>query len=111
MQWPPPRPLPELEPRDLHDLDPGLAHLRDRERVALVGHHHAGLERDDVVAVVPLLPLLLVPIATGLDDVELPDAEGVGHRRDEILVLADVERAGFGARPEADGTDAPDDLE
>src|SRR5688500_20387697 len=83
--------LAELEAGDLDDLDTGLAHLRDRERVALVGDHHTGLERDDVVAVVPLLPLLLVAVASGLDDMELRDAEGIGHRRDEVLVIAYVE--------------------
>ena len=52
--------LAELEAGDLDDLDPGLAHLGDGVGVALVGDDHAGLEGDDVVAVVPLLPLLLV---------------------------------------------------
>ena len=102
--------LAELEARDLHDLHPCLAHLGDRERVALVGHDHTGLERDDVVAVIPLLSLLLIAIPPGLHDVKLRDTEGIGHRGDEILVLADVERTGFGAWPEADGTDSPDHL-
>ena len=77
MQCPPPRPLPSSKPCDRDDLDAGLAHLRDRERVALVGDDDAGLERDDVVAVVPLLALLLVGVAAGLHDVELLDAERV----------------------------------
>ena len=63
--------LAELEALDRDDLDAGLAHLRDRERVALVGDDDAGLERDDVVAIVPLLARLLVGVAAGLDDVEL----------------------------------------
>ena len=73
--------LAELEALDRDDLDAGLAHLRDRERVALVGDDDAGLEGDDVVAVVPLLALLLVGVAAGLDDVELLDAERVGDGR------------------------------
>ena len=95
--------LAELEALDLDDLDAGLAHLRDRERVALVGDDHAGLEGDDVVSVVPLLALLLVGVAAGLDDVQLRDAERVGDRGQEVLVLADVERARLRARPDADG--------
>src|SRR4029453_7494231 len=55
--------LAQLETLDGDDLDAGLAHLGDRVGVALVGDDHAGLERDDVVAVVPLLALLLVGIA------------------------------------------------
>ena len=69
--------LAELESRDLDDLDPGLAHPGYREGVPLVRDHHTGLEGDDIVAVVPLLTLLLVPVAPRLDDVELPDSEGV----------------------------------
>ena len=72
--------LAELEALDRDDLDARLAHLRDRERVALVGDDDAGLERDDVVAVVPLLALLLVGVAAGLDDVELRDAQRVARR-------------------------------
>ena len=52
--------LAELEAGDLDHLDAGLAHLGDRVGVALVGDDDAGLEGDDVVAVVPLLALLLV---------------------------------------------------
>ena len=33
--------LPELETRDLDDLDAGLAHLGDREGVALIAHDDA----------------------------------------------------------------------
>ena len=82
--------LPELEAGDLHHLDTRLSHLGDGVGVPLVGDDHAGLERDDVVAVVPLLPLLLVLVATRLDDVELRDTEGVGDGADEVGLLRDV---------------------
>src|SRR6476619_5896900 len=62
--------LAELEALDLDHLDPRLAHLRDGEGVALIGHDDTGLERDDVVAVVPLLPLLLRLVATGGHDLQ-----------------------------------------
>ena len=41
-------------------------------------HHHAGLQGDDVVAVVPLLALLLVGVSPGLDHLQLVHAEGAG---------------------------------
>src|SRR5512133_482168 len=55
--------LAQLEALDGDDLDAGLAHLGDGVGVALISDHHARLEGDDVVAVVPLLALLLVGIA------------------------------------------------
>ena len=93
MQCPPPRPLPSSNPSIGIDLDPGLTHLRDRVGVALVGHDHTWLERDDVVAVVPLLALLLVLVASGLDDVQLVDAQRVRDGAEEALLLGDVEVA------------------
>ncbi len=93
MQWPPPRPLPSSKPAIAIDLDAGLAHLGDRVGVALVGDDDARLERDDVVAVVPLLALLLVLVATGLDDVELRHPQRVGDRAEEVCLDRDVEVA------------------
>ena len=49
------------------DLDAGLAQQRVGVGVAVVGDDDAGLERDDVVAVVPLLALrlqALPPVST-----------------------------------------------
>ena len=57
MQWPPPRPLPSSNPSIVMTSMPGLAQRGVGAGVALVGHHHPGLERDHVVAVVPLLAL------------------------------------------------------
>ena len=74
MQCPPPRPLPSSKPSIVTTSDARLTHLRDRERGRL-GDDDAGLEGDDVVAIVPLLALLLVGVATGLDDVELRESE------------------------------------
>src|SRR6478735_2608005 len=76
----------ELEALDLDDLDAGLAHLGDRVGVALVGDDHAGLERDDVVAVVPLLALLLVLVAAGLDHLQAVDLQGVGDGAEEAVL-------------------------
>ena len=72
--------LAQLETLDRDDLDSRLPHLRDRERVALVGDDDAGFEGHDVVAIVPLLARLLVGVAAGLNDVELLDAERVANR-------------------------------
>ena len=94
MQCPPPRPLPSSKPSISMHLDARLAHLGDRVGVALVGDHDARLEGDDVVAVVPLLALLLVVVAAGLDDVQLRHAERVGDRAEEVVLDGDVEVAG-----------------
>ena len=53
----------ELLAGDREDLDAGLRELRVRRLVALVGDDDAGLERDDVVAVVPLRALRLELVA------------------------------------------------
>src|SRR4051794_19924093 len=65
--------LAQLEPLDGDDLDARRAHLVDGVGVALVGDDHARLEGDHVVPVVPLLALLLVGVATGLDHPEVCD--------------------------------------
>ena len=93
MQWPPPRPLPSSKPSISTTSTPACAHLGDRVGVALVGDDDAGLEGDDVVAVVPLLALLLVLVAAGLDDVQLAHAERVGDRAEEVVLDGDVEVA------------------
>src|SRR5262249_62327533 len=59
--------LTELEPGDSDHLDAGLAQRRVDAGVPLIGHHHAGLARDDVVAVVPLLAPGLEEAPSGLD--------------------------------------------
>src|SRR5689334_4504414 len=45
--------LTELEALDRDHLDPGLAQRGVGAGVALIGHHHPGLQRDHVVPVVP----------------------------------------------------------
>src|SRR6185295_1976561 len=72
---PAPAPLAELEALDLDDLDAGLAHPRDRVRVALVGDDDARLDGHDVVAVVPLLAFLLVDVPARLDHLDAADVE------------------------------------
>src|SRR4051794_36823596 len=61
----------ELLAGDRVDLDPGLGELLVGGLVALVGDDHAGRERDDVVAVVPLVALGLELVAARGDDLEL----------------------------------------
>ena len=69
--------LAELEALDRHHLDAGPAHGVDRVGVALVGDDRAGLEGDDVVAVVPLRPLGLELVTGGRDGFQLLEPEGV----------------------------------
>src|SRR5712664_4139246 len=77
--------LAELKARDPDDLDPGVAHPRDRVRVALIGDDHAGLDRHGVVGVVPLLPFGLVLAVPCFDHVDVIDPQGVGHGRKKVL--------------------------
>src|SRR5215475_9163167 len=72
--------LAKLEALDRDDLDPGLAQRGVGAGVALVRDHHAGLERDHVVAVVPLLPLGLERVPAGLDDAHLAYAQRLAHQ-------------------------------
>ncbi len=73
--------LTELESLDGQHFDSGIPHLCDRVGVALIGDHHAWLDCDGVVRVIPLLALLLVLVAAGLDDRQLLHAERVAARQ------------------------------
>ena len=84
MQWPPPRPRPSSAPTIVITSTPGLAQQRVGERVAVVGEDHARLERDGVVAAVPLLPLGLVDVAAGVDHLDRRQPELAGHDVDEL---------------------------
>ena len=73
--------------------------------VALVGDDDAGLEGDDVVAVIPLLALGLPLVAAGRDDPEVLEVERVLDGAEERVLLADVERARLVARSDRVGGD------
>src|SRR3974377_1583427 len=66
---------PQLEALDGDDLDPRLAQGRVGARVALVGDDHAGLEGDDVVAIVPLLAFGLEAVPARLHHAHLRHTE------------------------------------
>src|SRR3981081_2464157 len=101
-------PLAELEAGEPRDLDPGVAHPRDRVRVALVRDDHARLDRHGVVGVVPLLPFGLILVAACLDHVDVLDPEGIGHGREKVLFDPDIEAIPI-ARTEADCLDVVHD--
>src|SRR6185437_7555470 len=87
-------PAPQLGAANGDDLDAGLAQKRVGIGIAVVGHDHTGLESDDVVAVVPLLPLGLPAVAAGPDHPQLLEAEGLLHDIEHAsLVLADLHAA------------------
>src|SRR5262245_48610567 len=79
--------LAELEALDGDDLDARLAQGGVRPDVALVGHHDAGLQGHDVVAVVPLFALGLEGVPAGLHHAHRPHAEGHGHDLGERPLL------------------------
>src|SRR5690348_11564792 len=72
-------PAPEFEAFDRDHFDAGLTQRRVRAGVAFVSDDGAGLERDDVVAVVPLLALRLERVAAGRDDAHLLHPERLAH--------------------------------
>ena len=86
MHRPPPRPPAELAGRDGDHLDPRLAEQGVGVGVAVVTDDDARLERDHVVAVVPLLAHHAEPVATGVDHAE-GEAEGRLQRGQQTLVL------------------------
>src|SRR4051812_23210139 len=93
----------ELAGVDGDDLDAGLAQLGVRERVAVVADDDAGLQGDDVVAVVPLLALRAELVAAGRHHAEL-DPEGPADEVQEGFVLPPDVEPGRGAavRPEGE---------
>ena len=105
-------PPPQLGAGDGDDLDALLAELGVGAHVAVVGHHHARLQRHHVVAVVPLLALLLEGVAAGGDHAQLLEAERLPDDLQERLLLPpDVQGAGPVAGPEAERPDLLDPSE
>ena len=76
----------ELEALDLDHLDPCVPEAFVRLDVAVVGDDDAWLEREDVVAVVPLLTLGLVAVAPRLDESDPGKSERTSDRREEVVI-------------------------
>src|SRR5215831_16368884 len=89
--------LAELVSLDRDHLDAGLAQRGVGAGVALVGDDDAGLQRDDVVAVIPLFALGSEHVPAGLDDAHLAHAQGPGHHLGQrpLLFLDDEAFGGF----------------
>src|SRR6185503_14473308 len=99
----------ELGARDRPDLDAGLLHLPDRRLVPLVADHHTGAERDDVVAVVPLLALGLELVPACRNDLQVFDSELLAKDVQE-RALGDLRLdAPIAVRGEQDREDRVDD--
>jgi hypothetical protein len=88
----------ELGAGDRDDLDPLAAQAGVGVDVALVADDHAGRDREDVVAVVPLLALGLVDVAAGLEQAQRRHVERAGDRVEQVALalrrLARPERVG-----------------
>ncbi len=102
----------ELEAFDGDDFDAGLAQRGVGAGVALVGDDDAGLEGNDVVAVVPLLALGFELVAAGRDDPHLADAEGLGHGLDQRArrTSSTTRSSAVSAGPDRPGAGPADDL-
>src|SRR4051794_25410317 len=98
----------ELRAVEADDLDAVAAHQGVRVLVALVRDYDPGLQRDDVVAVVPLLALGLPGVAAGADDAQLLDLERVRDGAQERVLAAHVELALAVRRPDRVGRDRVD---
>src|SRR5262245_36545157 len=104
-------PAAELGAADRDHLDPGLPEQRVRVDVPVIGDDHAGLDRHDVVAVVPLLAFRLVAVAAGLDDAELVEPERIAHDLQQRLAFrTDLELPAVVDRVGAVAADLVDDL-
>ena len=87
-------PATELGAANRDHVHSRVAQQRVGVRVPVVGDDHARLQRDDVVAVVPLLALRLPGIAAGLDDAQRLQAEGAPDDVEEMTgILADLDAA------------------
>src|SRR4029453_4059326 len=99
----------QLLTSDGEHLDAGLGELRVRRLVALVTDDDARLERDHVVAVVPLVPLRLELVATGRDELQVRDPKCVAPLVEEGALRHFRLHAGGAAGPEQDRPDLGDD--
>src|SRR5215813_2409788 len=77
----------EFRADDRDDLDPGLAQQGIGAGVAVVGEHHAGGDGDEVVAAVPLLPLVHVGFASEVDHTQAREVQRGGYHVDERVLL------------------------
>jgi hypothetical protein len=70
--------------------------------VAFVGHHHAGGEGEDVVAVVPLLALGLEAVAAGGEEAQGVDLQGRRDRGEELVLAGHPHAVAVRGQREAD---------
>src|SRR5215472_5922164 len=95
---------------DRDDLDPGLAQQRIGAGVAVISEDHTGSDRDEVVAAVPLLPLVSVGLAAEVDDPQVRQVQRGGHHVDEAVLLRGDFDLGLVPRPQRERVDAVHDL-
>src|SRR4051812_8687592 len=81
----------ELAARDGDDLDAVLAQVGVRRDVPLVPDDDARLYREEVVPVVPLLPLRGPGVLVRLQHGHLVEAERLADRVEEVVVGDDLE--------------------
>ena len=108
MQWPPPRPRPSSWPAIASTSTPALASFALVASLRSYATTTPGSERDDVVAVVPLVALGLELVAAGRDELQVRDPERVPHLVEERALRDLGLDAAVAAGPEEDRQDLLD---
>ena len=82
-----------------------VSHFGDGVRVLLVSHHHAWLNGNRVIGVIPLFALALVLVPTCFNYFLLFHFERIRHCGEESLLARHVEVTVFFAGAQTDGAD------
>src|SRR3546814_4007015 len=79
----------ELGTRYGDEFDAGLPQKRVGVDIAVIGDHDAGLDGDHVVAIIPLLALGRVSVASRLHDPKLGESQRLGDDVEERPLFED----------------------
>jgi gamma-glutamyl-gamma-aminobutyrate hydrolase PuuD len=99
----------ELGSAHRDDFDAGLAQQCVCVGVTVIGHNYARLERDDVVAIIPLLALGLPRVSPGLNDLQRVESQRVlYHLQQRRVIGPNLECAVGAGRVDAVASDVID---
>src|SRR5450830_1271238 len=79
--------------------------------VAVVGDHYAGRQRQEIVAVIPLLALRFVTVSAGVDNTQAGYAQSLGYHIDKQCVFGPhIDRSFLFSWTQAEAPDGVDDI-